>query len=1041
MIDLLLRLSLRRRWLVLAAAGALSILGGLRAAQMPVDVFPDLTAPRVTIVTESTGMAPEEVERLITFPIETAVNGVAGVRRVRSASTPGISIVWVEFDWDTEDIVARQRVNERLQGLATLPPEAETPLLAPPSSVMGEIAFVALSSDDADPLQLRRVGEVEVRRRLLAVPGVAQVVALGGLERQYQVLVDPQRLERYDLTLEELIAALEHGNKNVPGGYVVTQGQESVVRVLGRAHSEEELSDITVALRGEHPVLVRDVADVRVGAALPRGTASYNGKPAVVLSIVKQPGADTLAVTKRVDEALDALVPSFTERQLTIHRDLFRQADFIATAVANLMTVLRDGALLVIVVLFLFLWSLRPTIISVIALPLSLLLSALILDALGYSLDTMTLGGLAIAIGELVDDAIVDVENVVRRLRDRARLPETERKPVVRTVLDASIEIRSSIVSATAILMVVFVPLLFLEGLEGRLLRPLGVAYLISIASSLVVAVTVTPALCSLLLPSSIDGSGREPPLMHRLTRMYEPALRFVLAHPRTVVLGGALTIAAGLVGLSFTGRSFLPEFNEGSLTIAAVTLPGTSLEQSDMLGALAERALLADPAVVSTARRTGRAERDEHVQGVEAGEIDVRLRADSRSKEELYADIRERLATVPGVQFTIGQPISHRIDHMLSGQRAALSIKVIGEDLDQLRVVAEAVRAAIAQVPGLVDLSVEQAVNVPQVVVRIDRHAAAQYGLSPGQAAEAAGTALWGTEAGRIYEYGTITDVVVRYGDDARESIETVQTTRVPTPSGAVVPISAFAEVKADRGPNYILRENVERRIVVTANVADRDLRSVYEDVRARVQERVDLPPHVRVEYAGQFEREEAAGSRLIILGLISIACVVVIVFATLRSASRAAIVLVNLPLALAGGVVGVFLAGGILSIASIIGFITLFGIATRNGILLATRSRDLELLGVERAEAVAQSARERLAPILMTAVTAGLGLLPLALALGEPGSEIQAPMALVILTGLATSTVLNMLVVPAMLAKWGGETSEATDPWDFRGSHARPQ
>ncbi len=1024
MIDFLLRLSLRRRWMVLSAAVLLSVFGVIRAAQMPVDVFPDLTAPRVTIVTESTGMAPEEIERLITFPIETTVNGVAGVRRVRSASAPGISIVWVEFDWDTDDIVARQRVTERLQGLSGIPPEADTPVLAPPSSVMGEIAFVALSSENHDPLELRLVGEVEVRRRLLAVRGVAQVVALGGLERQYQVLADPERLERYDLTLGELRDALDDGNKNVPGGYIVAQGQESVVRVLGRSHNEEELADITVALRGEHPVRVRDVADVQIGAALPRGTASYNGKPAVVLSIVKQPGADTLDVTARVDEALDNLSPSLTERKMTIHRDLFRQADFIENAVSNLMTVLRDGAFLVIVVLFLFLWSMRPTIISVVALPLSLLLSALVLDALGFSLDTMTLGGLAIAIGELVDDAIVDVENVVRRLRDRARLPEGERLPVLRTVLDASTEIRSSIVSATAILMIVFVPLLFLEGLEGRLLRPLGVAYLVSIASSLLVAVTVTPALCSLLLPKSIKDSGREPPLMHRLTRMYEPTLALALEHPRSVVLGGALTIAAGLVGLGFTGRSFLPEFNEGSLTIAAVTLPGTSLEQSDTLGTLAERALLADPAVVSTARRTGRAEKDEHVQGVEAAEIDVRLREDPRTKEQLLADIRRRLASVPGVQFTLGQPISHRIDHMLSGQRAALSIKVIGESLDEIRNYAERVRTAVADVPGLVDLSVEQAVNVPQVVVRVDRVAASHFGLSPGQAAQAAGTALWGTAAGRIYEHGTVTDVIVRYKDSARQSMQTVEGTRIATPSGAVVPISAFADVSAARGPNYILRENVERRIVVTANVADRDLRSVYEDVRARVAERVELPTGVRVEYAGQFEREEAAGTRLLILGVVAILGIVLILFATLRSVRRAAIVLVNLPLALAGGVVGVFLGGGVLSIASIIGFITLFGIATRNGILLATRTRDLELAGVERAAAVAQSSRERLAPILMTAVTAGLGLLPLALALGDPGSEIQAPMALVILTGLATSTALNMVVVPALLATWGGVT-----------------
>ncbi|MCB9749631.1 MAG: efflux RND transporter permease subunit [Myxococcales bacterium] len=1028
MIELLLRLSLAKRGLVLGLAALLSILGFSRALEMPVDVFPDLTAPRVTIVTESTGMAPEEVERLVTFPIETAVNGVVGVRRVRSASAPGISLVWVEFDWDTGDTLARQRVTERLQGLRALPPEAETPILAPPSSVMGEIAFVAVTSDSVDALELRRVAEIELRRRLLAVPGVTNVVALGGLERQYQVIADPARLERYELTLAQLTAALDHGNGNAPGGYVIGQGQESVVRVLGRAHGVDELADITVALRGGSPVRVRDVADVRLGGAVPRGAASYNATPAVVLSVVKQPGADTLAVTERVDDALAQLEPSLTRRGIALHRDLFRQADFITRAVDNLTVVLRDGALLVIGVLLLFLWSLRPTLISAVALPLSLLMAALVLDALGLTLDTMTLGGLAIAIGELVDDAIVDVENVTRRLRERAQLPEGERPSARQTVLEASREVRSSIVSATAILMLVFSPLLFLEGLEGRLLQPLAIAYLVAIASSLIVAVTVTPALCSLLLPrASSVRSGREPVVLRWLDALYRPVLSFSLKRPRIVVLASALGVAAGVFYLGQAGRSFLPEFNEGSLTIAAVTLPGTSLEQSDALTALAERTLLADPAVVSTGRRTGRAERDEHVQGVEASEIDVRLRPDARSKEQLLADIRERLASVPGVQFTLGQPISHRIDHMISGQRAALSIKVIGASLPDLRDVAARVREAASDVPGLVDLSVEQAVDVPQVIVRVDRAAAAQYGLSPGQAAAAAGTALWGVEASRVFEFGAVTDVVVRYDEASRASLEAVRETRVPTPLGAVVPLSAFAEIRRDRGPNYILRENVERRVVVTANVADRDLRSVYEDVRARVEERVVPPPGVRIEYAGQFEREEAARGRLLMLGLMAIAGIALITFATLGSARRAAIVLVNLPLALAGGVIGVFVGGGVLSIASIIGFITLFGIATRNGILLATRTRDLELAGVERRDAVTRSARERLAPILMTAVTAGLGLLPLALALGQPGSEIQAPMALVILTGLATSTALNMMVVPALLAAWGGDEHRA--------------
>ena len=1027
MIESILKFSLTRRWFVVGAAIVLSVFGAIRTTQMPVDVFPDLTAPKVTIVTESTGMAPEEIEKLITFPIESAVNGTAGVRRVRSASAPGISIVWVEFDWDTTSIVARQRVTERLQTVSRLPPEAGTPVLAPSSSVMGEVMFIALRAEEdaISPLELRRVAEVQVRRRLLGVRGVAQVVALGGLERQYEIIADPNRLLRYDLTLSDLIEKVDDGNRNVPGGYLIGQGRESIVRVLGRSHTADDLSDLTIAIRGGNPVRVRDVADVRVGSALPRGTGSYNGEPAVVMSVVKQPGADTLDVTGRVDEALDDLSSSLKTSGITVHRDLFRQADFIHKSIDNLFEILRDGSILVIAILFLFLWSLRPTLISALALPLSLLTSVLALDWLGLSLDTMTLGGLAIAIGELVDDAIVDVENVVRRLRDRAALPEAERQSVFQTVLDASVEVRSAIVSATAILILVFMPILFLEGLEGRLLRPLALAYLVSISASLVVAVTITPVLCSFLLPKAIEKThGKEPPFMHWLVQRYRPWLAWTLKQPVVVAAGALVVVALGVVGLTSAGRAFLPAFNEGSLTIAAVTLPGTSLEQSDTLGRLAEKALHRDPAVISTSRRTGRAERDEHVQGVEASEIEVRLKEHNRSKSELQADIRALLAEVPGVQFTLGQPISHRIDHMISGQRAALSIKVVGEDLDAIRKKANEIETAISDIPGLVDINVEQSVNVPQTVVQVDRQAASQFGLSPGKAAQIAGTALWGSEAGRVYEDGTSTDIVVRYDRETRRSISDVQNTRVPTPLDTVVPLSAFASIRDHSGPNYILRENVDRRIVVTANVAERDLRSVYEDVRARVDERVEVPQGMHVAYAGQFEREAATGSRLLWLGLLAIFGIAIIVGSTLGSFRRTLIVLANLPLALAGGVLGVLLGGGILSVASIIGFITLFGIATRNGILLATRARDLELEGVERIEAISRAAQERLSPILMTAVTAGLGLLPLALALGEPGAEIQAPMALVILTGLATSTVLNMLVVPTLLARWGGQT-----------------
>ncbi len=1025
MIERLLRLSLRHRWLVLGLAAALFVVGAYRSVEMPVDVFPDLTAPRVTVVTESTGMAPEEVERLVTLPIETAVNGVSGVRRVRSGSAPGISIVWVEFDWNATVADARQRVTERLQGLqSALPPEASAPTLDPASSVMGEIAFVALTSERASSIELRRSADVDVRRRLLAVEGVSQVVAIGGDEKQYQILADPHRLERYRLTLAELVSSLEAGSQNTSGGYVVDGGQESVVRILGRAHNVSDLEAIVVGVRDGVSIRVRDVASVRIGAAVARGAASYRGQSAVILSIVKQPHADTVSTTRRVELALDVLERELRPKAIRVHRDVFRQQDFIDTAIANVVRVLRDGAVLVVLVLLLFLWSIRPTIISLVAIPLSLVTAVLALDVAGLTIDTMTLGGLAIAIGELVDDAIVDVENVTRRLRERSLGGLEPRASILDTVLHASLEIRSSIVSATYVLMLVFVPLLLLEGLEGRLLRPLAISYLVAVFASLIVAVTVTPVLCAFLLPRAIERSGaREPPVMAWLQRRYEPLLEFSLKHSGVVLGASLLLVIAGGAALWGAGRSFLPEFNEGSLTINMVLRPGTPLAESDALAKLAERALLADRGVVSVGRRTGRAERDEHVLGVETSELEVKLRSDDpRTKEQLFADVRERLKIVPGAQFEIGQPISHRIEHMISGQRSMLSIKVFGDELRQLRRVAEQVRHTITEVPGLVDVGVEQIVDIPQLVVRVDAQAAANYGLSAGDAAASVSTALWGKTPSSVYEDGTTTDVVVKYDAKVLENVEDLRRTLIPTPVGALVPVSALADVSPGSGPNYILRENVERRVVVTVNVAGRDIRGAIEEVRGRIQKTVKLPSGVRIEYAGQFEREEAAGRRLLLFGALSVLGIAAIVGTTLRSFRRALIVLVNLPLALAGGVVGVYLAGGVLSVASTIGFITLFGIATRNGILLATRTRDLELEGAEPIDAVTRAARERLSPILMTALTAGLGLLPLALALGRPGSEIQAPMALVILTGLTSSTFLNMLVVPALFVRWGG-------------------
>ena len=1021
MIDAIVRLALTHRTIVLAGAVALCVLGAMRIPDIPVDVFPDVSAPRVAVLTEVPGLPAVEVEQLVTYPIETAVHGTSGVRRMRSASAAGLSIVWLDFDWETPTWLARQRVTERLSA-AALPPQARQPFLAPASSVMAEIAFVAVVAEDpehADSIEARRVAELIVRRRLLATPGVAEVTVIGGHEREYQVLVDPARLDAHALTAAEVGDAIERGTRNAGGGWVVERGIESVVRVLGRADSAEAIGGISIRTVDGVPLYVRDVAEVRVGEAVRRGTGGYDGESAVVLGVMKQPGADTMATTRAMDASLDDLDEALARRGLRIERESFRQSTFIERATDNLFDVLRDGAILVAIILIFFLWNPGATIVSVLALPVSLLTATLALDLLGLSLNTMTLGGLAIAVGELVDDAIVDVENVTRRLRERAQLPESDRPSVVSTVLAGSLEVRSAIVSATVVIGLVFVPLLFLSGFEGRLLRPLATAYLIAIAASLVVALTLTPALCALVLKRT---PGKEPPVQHRLTRLYAPLLQRAIARPwLSVLLTLALTVG-GVAALANTGRGFLPQFNEGSLNVLLIGIPGTPLEDSDALGRMADRALMSDPAVTHVTRRTGQAERDEHVLGPETNEMEVLLREDDpRSREELLADLREALQVVPGSRPAFGQPISHRIDHMLSGQRSALAVRVVGPDLNRIRRIAERVRDVLQGVDGAVDVQLEPIVDIPHLEIVVDEHAASRYGFSRGEAAEAIGTALWGREVGAVLEDGTSTPIRLRYPDGVREDRLQLRSALVPTPTGAAVPVEALAELREERSPNYVMRENATRRVVVTANVANRDEASLARDAEAAITEAITLPPDVHLEYAGRHEQERAATMRLLVLALLALIGVALVVGVTLGSRRRALIVLVNLPLALAGGVVGVYLAGGVMSLATTIGFITLFGIATRNGLLLATRVNDLEREGVVRADAVVRGASERLSPILMTAITAALGLLPLGLALGDPGAEIQAPMALVILTGLVSSTLLNMFVVPSLLARWG--------------------
>ncbi len=1029
MLDALIRWSLHHRMVVLFLAAALLIWGGYSIRDIPLDVLPDLTAPTVTILVEARGMVPTEMESLVTFPVESAINGAPGVRRVRSATAVGVAVIWVEFDWGQDIHRARQIVNEKLSLVSTsLPPNVDPPFLAPISSIMGEILFITLESDRHSPMEVRTVADTVLRRRILAVPGVAQVVPTGGDQKQYQVLISAHLLREYAVSLGDVENALRRGSQNSSAGFRVAGGQEYLIQGVGRASTPESIGQIAVTSREGRPIFVRDVAQVRIGPALKRGEGSHNAEPAVVLGIQKQPGANTLELTQRLDATLDEIQKSLPPG-MVIDKHVFRQADFIKRSLENLTAALRDGAILVVIVVVLFLMNLRAAIITLLAIPISVLTAVVTMNWLGFTINSMSLGGLAIAIGELVDDAIIDVENVMRRLRENALRPESQRLLALDVIYRASTEIRGSVVFATVIVVLVFLPLFALSSVEGRLLAPLGFAYIVSLTASLVVALTVTPALCSLLLPNARSVlRGHEPWLVSRLKRMFQPSLRWSLSHSRIVVLFSALLLIAAGVALSRTGRAFLPEFNEGTLTVSAVTLPGTSLADSDSLGRGLERILLSVPEVVSTARRTGRAELDEHVQGVESAEVDVMLRMRQRPKQEVLAEIRQRVTLLPGMNVTIGQPISHRIDHMLSGTRANIAVKVFGDDLSMLRSLARQVEAAMRGIDGVVDLSMEQQTDIPTVRVRVRPEDAARYGLQPGEVAAMIQTAFVGIEVNRVLEGQVSFPMVVRYPETRLADLEVIGRTLIDSPSGAKVPLDAVADIYEDRGPNFISREGVQRKIVVQCNVAGRDLLGVVTEIRAGVAEKVKLPQGYRVEYGGQFESEAEASRRLLILGGGVIVGILLILATAFHSTRDALIIMLNLPLALVGGVAGVYLAGGVLSVASLIGFITLFGIATRNGIMLVSHIRHLrETEGVtDLHDAVMRGASERLAPILMTALAAGLALIPIAAGMGKPGSEIQAPMAIVILFGLFTSTALNMVVVPAVYYAAGRQRAD---------------
>ncbi len=1015
MLNRFIAWSLRNRAFVLAAAALLLAAGTWTALRMPVDVFPDLTAPTVTVLTEAHGMAPEEVEALVSFPIETAVNGATGVRRVRSSTAQGISVVWVEFDWGTDIFRARQIVSEKLQAVtADLPEGVAAPLLAPISSVMGEIMMIGLTGPQA-PQELRIVADWTIRRRLLAVPGVAQVVPIGGEVRQYQVIAHPARMLAAGVTLEEVVRAARGSNANASGGVYMDRGQEYVIRGIGRVQTVDDIAATLVAVRGGIPVTMSQVADVRIGGAPKFGDGSVDAVPGVVLAVQKQPGVNTLELTQRITTELNA-IQLILPASMKVHMELFRQADFISVAIRNVLRALRDGAIFVIVILLLFLWNLRATSISLVAIPLSLVVAIFAMKLLGITINTMTLGGMAIAIGALVDDAIIDVENVFRRLKENHHLPAGQRRSALAVTYEASREIRASIVNATLIIIVVFLPLFFLGGVEGRLLRPLGIAYVVSILASLVVAVSVTPVLCSYLLPTSPAVTREEESrVVVWLKKYYGALVERVIVYPRQVI-GAALAVLIMAIAITPTlGSAFLPEFNEGSLTISVVTVPGTSLDESNSIGRRVEEILLAHPSVRNTDRRQGRAELDEHAQGVNAAEIDATLEADV-DKETTFEELRREFSAIPGTSVTIGQPIGHRIDHMLSGTRANIAVKIFGPDLYELRQVGGNVREAMQAVPGIADLQLEQQLDVPQLRILADRGALARHGMSVGALAKAIDIAFNGEVVSQVLESGRSHDLVVRFPDSLRANATAIANVVLDTPSGVRAPLSQLARVTIEPGPNTISRENVQRKIVVQANVAGRDLGSTVAEIRRVVADRVTLPDGYHVEYGGQFEAQEQSTRTILLLSMLSIATIFLLLYAEFRSARTAAVVMANLPLALIGGVLAVRFTSGVVSIASLVGFVTLFGIATRNGILLVSHYRHLIQEGVSFHEAIVRGSLERLAPILMTALTAGLALVPLAIGGGEPGNELQTPMAIVILGGLLSATALNMIVLPAL-------------------------
>jgi len=1020
MLNKIIKYSLDNRLLVIFLSLMLVVGGLLTVKEMEVDVFPDLTAPTVVVLTDAHGMAAEEVETLVTFPIESSLNGATNVRRVRSSSSFGFSIVWVEFDWDTDIYRARQVVSEKLPTISTLLPDGiEAPILAPQTSVMGEIMLISLKSDSLSHFDLRTIADKQVRQQLLSVSGVAQVVVIGGYPKQYQILANPYKMHYYDVSLGELIETSENTNSNASGGFINENGQEYIVRATGRSKSPDDIGRSVIKVRNQKPVKIEDVATVKIGHPDQVGDAYLDREPAVILTVLKQPGVNTLQLTEKVDEAL-AMLSLTLPKELEVNASIFRQADFINTAVNNVFRVLMEGGLFVALILFLFLLNVRTTAISLIAIPLSLLLSLITLKLLGLTINTMSLGGMAIAIGALVDDAIIDVENVLKRLKQNYRKPVQEREGTLKVIYQASVEIRSSIVQATLIIIVAFVPLFFLSGMEGRMLKPLGITFIVSLLASLVVALTLTPVLASYMLTSKSQltrderGGNR---LIQKLNTWYEKALDTILKL-RIPVLAGSLGLFVMALLLFFRlGSSFLPEFNEGTLTITAVTLPGLSLEQSNQFMDQIDAQLMMIPEVKYVSRRTGRAELNEHSHGgSNTAEIDVPYTLANRNHEDFMEEVRDRLSTIGGVNLNIGQPLGHRIDHMLSGTRASIAMKLFGPDLPTMYSLANEIQGEISGIEGLVDINVEQLVEIPQIQIRPRREMLARYGIAQNTFSEFVETALAGRKCAEVYDDNLNFDLVVRYDVPYRGSLEAIRNTMIDTNEGHKIPLSYVADVISSTGPNTINRENVQRKLVISANTAGRDLGSVVTELQEQISEHVKLPEGYRLEFGGQFENAQRASLTLLITSLLAILVIFVILFQEFKSVKLAGVILLNLPLALIGGVVAIQLTSQVVSIPSIIGFITLFGIATRNGILLVSRYSHLRAQGKELKETIIQGSADRLNPILMTVLASALALLPLAMAGDKPGNEIQSPMAIVILGGLVSSTLLNLVVIPSV-------------------------